>query len=172
MCLSPESNGSVSVRSWAHVEKLTGLELADMSKPQEGIVHTFESITARPGRALNSPNWSGLKGEQVTYSSFAQNVQRLVPFHTLTGRQHFYLDHQWVLSLGEGLSVFKPSLPLAALGEVDASIGRGEGVLILNLLTPHSKWSIHSSYSDNLIMRSLSRGGGEIWINDEDAAKA
>ena len=183
LCLSPESNGSVSVRSWAGTEKLTGLSLVDMSTPLEGIVHTFESITARPGRALNSPNWSGLKGEQRTYSSFAQNVQRLMPFHTLTGRQHFYLDHQWMRALGEALPVFRAPLPLDGLGhglredkaesgEVTTSIGRKDTDLVLNLLTPHSKWSIHSSYSDNLLMRTLSRGGGEIWINDEDAGKA
>lgn len=39
-------------------------------------------------------------------------------------------------------------------------------------LSPHSKWSIHSSYSDNHIMRELSRGGGEIWLNNDDAASA
>lgn len=43
---------------------------------------------------------------------------------------------------------------------------------MLNFLSPHSKWSIHSSYSDNHIMRELSRGGGEIWLNNDDAASA
>lgn len=173
LCLSPESNGTVSVRSWTSVEKRTGLSLKDISAPSEGIDHTFESITARPGRALNSPNWSGLKGEQVTYTSFAQNVQRLLPFHTLSGRQHFYLDHQWMRGLGESLPVFRPPLPLATLGEVTGdAVPRKDTDLVLNLLTPHSKWSIHSTYSDNLIMRTLSRGGGEIWLNDEDAAQA
>jgi nitrate reductase alpha subunit len=42
--------------------------------------------------------------------------------------------------------------------------------LVLNYLTPHSKWSIHSTYSDTLIMLTLFRGGEAIWINDEDAA--
>lgn len=50
LCLSPESNGTVSVRSWTSVEKRTGLSLKDISAPSEGIDHTFESITARPGR--------------------------------------------------------------------------------------------------------------------------
>jgi nitrate reductase alpha subunit len=30
-------------------------------------------------------------------------------------------------------------------------------------LTPHSKWSIHSEYQDNLLMLSLSRGGPTMW---------
>ena len=173
LALAPESNGSVSVRSWESVEKNSGLSLKDISTPYEGISHTFESITARPGKALNSPCWSGLKGEQVTYTSFAQNVQRLLPFHTLSGRQHFYLDHQWTLGMGENLPVYRPPLPLNTLGEVTGeAIPRTDKDLVLNLLTPHSKWSIHSTYSDDLIMRTLSRGGGEIWLNDQDAASA
>lgn len=173
LCLSPESNGRVSMRSWGGVEACSGLSLSDLSAPTAGVVHTFESVTARPARALNSPNWSGIKGEQCTYSPFAQNVQRLLPFHTLSGRQHFYLDHAWMLAFGESLPVFRPALPLMRLGEISGNnIPRSDKELVLNLLTPHSKWSIHSTYSDNLIMRTLSRGGGEIWLNDADAASA
>jgi nitrate reductase / nitrite oxidoreductase, alpha subunit len=40
---------------------------------------------------------------------------------------------------------------------------------VLNYLTPHSKWSIHSTYSDTLPMLTLFRGGEAIWINDVDA---
>jgi len=39
-------------------------------------------------------------------------------------------------------------------------------------LTPHSKWSIHSEYQDNLFMLSLSRGGPTIWMSPRDAGKA
>jgi nitrate reductase alpha subunit len=30
--------------------------------------------------------------------------------------------------------------------------------LVLNYLTPHGKWHIHSTYGDNLRMETLSRG--------------
>jgi len=36
-------------------------------------------------------------------------------------------------------------------------------------LTPHSKWSIHSEYQDNLFMLSLSRGGPVVWMSPADA---
>lgn len=36
LCLSPESNGTVSVRSWTSVEKRTGLSLKDISAPLRG----------------------------------------------------------------------------------------------------------------------------------------
>ena len=42
--------------------------------------------------------------------------------------------------------------------------------LILNYLTPHAKWSIHTTYHDNLIMMTLFRGGAVLWLNNEDAA--
>ncbi len=35
----------------------------------------------------------------------------------------------------------------------------------MRYLTPHSKWSIHSEYQDNLFMLSLSRGGPTIWMS-------
>jgi nitrate reductase alpha subunit len=43
---------------------------------------------------------------------------------------------------------------------------------VLNFLTPHGKWGIHSTYSDNLRMLTLSRGGQAVWLNHEDAAGA
>src|SRR3546814_2263395 len=35
----------------------------------------------------------------------------------------------------------------------------GNKEIVLNWITPHQKWGIHSTYSDNLIMQTLSRGG-------------
>jgi hypothetical protein len=35
----------------------------------------------------------------------------------------------------------------------------GETEIVLNWITPHQKWGIHSTYSDNLLMLTLSRGG-------------
>jgi nitrate reductase alpha subunit len=37
-------------------------------------------------------------------------------------------------------------------------------------LTPHSKWSIHSEYQDNLQMLTLFRGGSGVWLSPQDAA--
>jgi nitrate reductase alpha subunit len=45
-----------------------------------------------------------------------------------------------------------------------------EGSLMLNYLTPHGKWHIHSTYGDNERMTVLSRGCEPFWINDKDAA--
>ena len=37
--------------------------------------------------------------------------------------------------------------------------------MTVRYLTPHSKWSIHSEYQDNLLMLSLSRGGPTVWMS-------
>jgi nitrate reductase alpha subunit len=44
--------------------------------------------------------------------------------------------------------------------------------VVLNFITPHQKWGIHSTYTDNLMMLTLSRGGPIIWISEDDARKA
>lgn len=41
--------------------------------------------------------------------------------------------------------------------------------LVMNCLTPHGKWHIHSTYSDDLRMLTLSRGIEPFWINHRDA---
>jgi len=97
------------------------------------------------------------------------NIEEKVPFRTLTGRAQIYQDHEWMLAFGEGLPTFRPPLDMAALGSTQVERWAGKE-LILNYLTPHSKWSIHSTYSDTLVMLTLFRGGEAIWINDQDAA--
>ena len=44
--------------------------------------------------------------------------------------------------------------------------------VVLNFITPHQKWGIHSTYTDNLLMLTLSRGGPIVWISEIDAKKA
>ena len=64
----------------------------------------------QPRTVITSPEWSGIESHGRRYSPFTTNVEREKPWHTLSGRQHFYLDHQWMLELGEGLPVFRPPL--------------------------------------------------------------
>jgi nitrate reductase alpha subunit len=48
----------------------------------------------------------------------------------------------------------------------------GNGEIVLNFITPHQKWGIHSTYTDNLLMLTLSRGGPIVWISETDARQA
>jgi nitrate reductase alpha subunit len=44
-----------------------------------------------------------------------------------------------------------------------------EDGLLLNYLTPHGKWHIHTTFSENHRMLTLSRGIEPLWVNDKDA---
>ncbi|MDM3737051.1 molybdopterin dinucleotide binding domain-containing protein, partial [Proteus mirabilis] len=39
----------------------------------------------------------------------------------------------------------------------------------LKFLTTHKKWGIHSTYSDNLLMLTIGRGGPVVWLSEDDA---
>jgi nitrate reductase alpha subunit len=92
----------------------------------------------------------------------------LVPWRTLTGRQHFYLDHEMYLAYGEHLPTYKPSPKPEAYGDLKQTLKEGDA-MILNCLTPHGKWHIHSTYGDNLRMLTLSRGCEPVWLSEVDA---
>ena len=42
---------------------------------------------------------------------------------------------------------------------------------MLNFITPHQKWGIHCTYTENLLMLTLNRGGPVVWICETDAAR-
>ncbi|MFC9954580.1 molybdopterin dinucleotide binding domain-containing protein, partial [Streptomyces prasinus] len=171
LALSGTTNGRLATQGFHSLEARTGTRLADLAAEHEGRRITFADTQAAPVPVITSPEWSGSETGGRRYSPFTVNVERLKPWHTLTGRQHFYLDHDWIAALGEELPVYRPPLNMDALfGE--PSVGDvGELGVTVRYLTPHNKWSIHSEYQDNLFMLSLSRGGPTIWMSKEDAAK-
>lgn len=168
--LSSATNGKVSQRAWESAEQDTGVQLKDISADRAAERITFQSITAQPREVIPTPVFSGSNKMGRRYSPFTTNIERLVPFRTLTGRQHFYIDHEIFLQFGEALPVFKPTLPPMVFGSRDKQITGGKDTLVLRYLTPHGKWNIHSTYQDNLHMLTLFRGGPTVWINNDDAA--
>ena len=170
LALAPETNGETAVKSWAALEKKTGLALSHLSVRRQGERYRFDDLNAQPRKIITSPTWSGIESEERRYSPFVINIEEKVPFRTLTGRAQFYIDHQWMRDFGEQLPLFRPPLDMTALGTTNVEREPGQE-LILNYLTPHSKWSIHSTYSETLTLLTLFRGGEAIWINDEDARK-
>ncbi|MFB0948842.1 MAG: molybdopterin dinucleotide binding domain-containing protein, partial [Burkholderiaceae bacterium] len=100
------------------------------------------------------------------------NVHELIPWRTLTGRQQFYQDHQWMRKFGEGFCVYRPAVDLKTTDMMLGKHSNGNPEIVLNFLTPHQKWGIHSTYSDNLRMLTLSRGGPHVWVSEADAKRA
>ncbi len=171
MALAGTTNGHLATQGFKTLEKRTGTELHDLAAEHEGKRITFADTVAAPVPVITSPEWSGSETGGRRYSPFTINVERLKPWHTLTGRQHFYLDHDWMLELGESLPTYRPPLNMTALFGERAVGDTSELGVSVRYLTPHSKWSIHSEYQDNLFMLSLSRGGQSVWMSDQDAEK-
>ncbi len=170
LALSGTTNGRLAVEGFRSLEPRTGVKLTDLASAREGDRIGFHDAQTQPRMVITSAEWSGIESHGRRYSPFTINTEREKPWHTLSGRQHFYLDHQWMLELGEGLPVFRPPLHHRAIfGDQGNADGSGRAELTLRYLTPHSKWSIHSEYQDNLHMLTLFRGGGMMWISREDA---
>jgi len=168
LALSGTTNGDVAAKGFAELERRTGMPLKDLSGKRR---ITFADTQQGPVAIGNSPEWSGIESDGRRYSPFTLNVERLKPWHTLTGRQHFFLDHDWMAEMGEQLPVYRPPLSMSRLfGEPNLG-EQSELGLAVRYLTPHSKWSIHSEYQDNLVMLTLSRGGPTIWMSPLDAER-
>jgi nitrate reductase alpha subunit len=170
LALSGTTNGRLAVEAFRVLEGQTGVALADLAEERSGDRITFTDTQVQPRAVITSPEWSGAETGGRRYSAFTINVERLKPWHTLTGRQHFFLDHDWMAEFGEQLPTYRPPLTtLAQFGDPRRLDGRPQ--VVVRYLTPHSKWSIHSEYQENLRMLTLFRGGPVIWMSPQDAAK-
>ncbi len=95
--LAPETNGEIAYRAFKAKEEKVGLPLVDLAADTRAVRTDFSDIDRQPKRLLTSPCWSGLTNNGRAYAAYSLNVERLVPWRTLTGRQHFYLDHEATL---------------------------------------------------------------------------
>ena len=172
MMLAPETNGEVAVKAWNALSKATGREHAHLALPKEDEKIRFRDVVAQPRKIISSPTWSGIESEEVCYNAGWTNINERIPWRTLSGRQQLYQDHKWMLAFGEGLCVYRPPIDTKAVAPVINSKSNGEPQIVLNFITPHQKWGIHSTYTDNLLMLTLSRGGPIVWMSETDAAKA
>jgi nitrate reductase alpha subunit len=170
--LAPETNGHVAVKAWEAQGKATGREHAHLALHREDEKIRYRDIQAQPRKIISSPTWSGLESEKVSYNAGYTNVHELIPWRTLTGRQQFYQDHAWMRAFGEGFSSYRPPIDMKATAGMQGIKPNGHPEIALNFITPHQKWGIHSTYSDNLLMLTLNRGGPVIWLSEEDARKA
>jgi anaerobic selenocysteine-containing dehydrogenase len=132
--------------------------------PTQGI--TLEKLKAGPVRLANT------RDPDIP---FADQIERLVPFPprslpaTLektaefipTRRIEFYKEEARFRELGETVPTFKPPF--------DDSV-HDPKEWPLALLTPHSKWRIHSSYANNAWLGEIHGGRPQVFISPEDAA--
>lgn len=120
---------------------------------------SYKSLQDGPARfvGIDADIWNSDIEEGRAYTPFTHQLEKKRPWRTLTGRQQFYIDHDWYLKLGEQLPAHKepqenPDYPLY-------------------WNTPHGRWSIHSTWRDNRYMLRLQRGVPIVYIHPDDAAK-
>ena len=170
--LAPETNGHVAVKAWEALGRFTGREHTHLAEGKEHEAIRFRDVQAQPRKIISSPVWSGLEDEHVSYNAGYTNVHELIPWRTLTGRQQFYQDHEWMRAFGEGFMGYRPPVNTKTIAPILGKKPNGNKEIVLNWITPHQKWGIHSTYSDNLLMQTLSRGGPIVWLSEDDARSA
>lgn len=169
LAFAAETNGEMAYRAYEAESHKTGMDLVHLARDTRGVKYNFLDLCANPRRVLTTPFWTGIVRDGRTYSAFCQNTEELIPWRTLTGRQHLYLDHEAYRAYGEDLPTYKPRLDMRVTQDLDETEQK-PGMILLNYLTPHGKWHIHSTFGDTLIMKTLSRGIEPVWVNDMDAA--
>ncbi|MEE4297326.1 MAG: nitrate reductase subunit alpha [Wenzhouxiangella sp.] len=172
LMLAPETNGKVAVKAWKSLSENTGRDHSHLIAGHASEKIRFRDVVAQPRKIFTSPIWSGIESDKVCYNAGWTNINELIPWRTLTGRQQFYQDHLWMRAFGEQLCVYKPPVDLKTINPIKGKRDNGNPEIVLNFITPHQKWGIHSTYTDNLLMLTLSRGGPIIWMSEVDAAKA
>ena len=168
MQMAPETNGEVAHKSWKALSKKTGIDHLHLCDARRDEKIRYRDIQAQPRKIITAPTWSGIESEEVSYNAGYTNIHEHIPFRTLTGRAQFYQDHEWMLDFGEGFCSFRPPVDLKAHNDIPDKV-RKKPHLVLNWITPHSKWGIHSTYNDNLRMLNLFRGGPTMWVAEADA---
>jgi nitrate reductase alpha subunit len=171
LSLAPETNGEVAVKAWNALSAQTGIAHAHLAHARADEKIRFRDIQAQPRKIISSPTWSGIESEHVSYNAGYTNVHELIPWRTLSGRQQLYQDHPWMRAFGESLCVYKPPIDTCNYAKLMGARSNGNPEIALNFVTPHQKWGIHSTYTDNLLMLTLSRGGPIVWMSEADARR-
>ncbi|WP_436925092.1 molybdopterin-dependent oxidoreductase [Halosimplex amylolyticum] len=121
---------------------------------------TFDDIDEQPRRFLASgDHWTSPIEDGEAYTPWKRFVQDKEPWPTFTGRQQYYIDHDWFLDFDEELPTHKrPYEP------------QDPEEYTLRYNTPHGRWSIHSTWRDNETMLRLQRGEPLVYLHPDDAA--
>jgi len=125
----------------------------------ETVGMTMAGITAQPQRFNNTTTWTSNLEAGRPYTAFLKSTEDKEPYHTLTGRQQYLIEHAWFVEAGEELPTYKP--PVLAAGEESYP-------LLYN--TPHGRWAIHSTWRNAKQMLRLNRGGPICYMHPADMA--
>ena len=110
------------------LEKRTGQRSRDLAETTRARASPSPTSQVQPRAGRSRPRSGRAPSTAAGATRRSRiNVEHLKPWHTLTGRQHFFLDHDWMSELGENLPIFRPPLTCtgfsATPGRRDERIG-------------------------------------------------
>jgi DMSO reductase family type II enzyme molybdopterin subunit len=118
---------------------------------------SFETLAANGITRLPGTE-SVIYGADSPYrDTLIRSVDDKKPYRTLTGRQQFYIDHDWFLQEGEALPTHRE--PMSNKGYP------------LRFMMGHARHGIHSMWRDDPLLVSLQRGEPDIYVNPQDAGE-
>lgn len=122
-----------------------------------GVPKVSFDVMRSKGIMRNAGTERVIYGADSPYGSvMIRAVENHEPYPTLTGRQQYYVDHDWFLAEDEQLPGHKAPLKL-------------EGYP-LQMLMGHLRHGIHTMWTDDALLLSLRRGEPDIYVSPSDAA--
>jgi len=117
----------------------------------------FEQMAAL-GIMRNGDTDRVVYGPKAPYGSvMVRAVEGKEPYPTLTGRQQFYIDHEWFMAEDEALPGHKDPLRLKDYP--------------LQFTMGHVRHGIHTMWTDDAFLLSLRRGEPDVYVNPDDAKR-
>jgi len=117
---------------------------------------TFEELSEKGIVRVNGVDNTSWDNEESPYhTEIVKSVVDKHPYETFTGRQQFYIDHEWFIEFEETLPTYKE--PLSIKGYP------------LRMMMGHARHGIHSTWRDDAFLLSLQRGEPDIYVNPDDA---
>lgn len=117
---------------------------------------SFDELAAKGMIRVDGSAGTAWDAEDAPYrNDLYKSVREKKPYETLTGRQQFYVDHEWFLEYGEALPTYKE--PLALPGYP------------MRMMMGHARHGVHSMWRDDSLLLSLQRGEPDIYVNPGDA---
>jgi len=116
---------------------------------------SFDELAAVGKMRVDGTETTVYSEESPYNPSPGYNVRNKAPYPTLTGRQQYYIDHDWFLKFDETLPAHRAPL-------------RIEGYP-LQMMMGHARHGIHSMWRDDSLMVALQRGEPDIYVAVEDA---
>ena len=98
----PWAAESITRKMWLNLSSMQVMEFQKsvLKNSQKGIVKV---------EGVENTMWE--KDESPYHNEIVKSVKKL-PYETFTGRQQFYIDHEWFIEFGETLPTFKEPLKI------------------------------------------------------------